>query len=557
MPASPMESKAIANIEQLSEVIIETLKEMSGDRKPLSVVNLCECLSQKRRIVDLVAGLKPVPSFAQTGTAADSASDEPATVKVVELKAKTKEAQKQAAASLKQMETLKEQVAEERSFYKRALLTLSGLTSGGNNTDLQEAVDAFKARLMSESDITQLEQSLSVLKNVVFQAEFDPAKSSPGGGREGGLLGRWLKRKNSSAEDAVPSESSLKNIQSAYLNILLEFHMNFGREYVDRFTSIQERIRESQNMDELLSHNEEIISFIRTYMRLMGEERNQVTDIIAEIGNGLLEMENQFVRSMDHTSRSYESGDHFNRMLEGQMEEIKNSAQISKSLTEFKGFVVSTLSSIKSAMEDKRREDSQRLEEAREEMGTLRQNLSGMQKEILQVQERSKVLEQESITDSLTGIPNRRALNLRMREELQRFQRYGQFFSILVYDIDHFKKVNDTYGHWAGDKCLKEIVKRIQPSLRESDFMARYGGEEFVILMPGIDRDSALAAAQRLCLTIERTRFTYRKQSIPLTISIGVSRVESEDQDQESIFTRADKALYQAKNSGRNRAVLI
>ena len=177
-----------------------------------------------------------------------------------------------------------------------------------------------------------------------------------------------------------------------------------------------------------------------------------------------------------------------------------------------------------------------------------------MKKEIGQVQKKTKILEQEILLDSLTGIYNRRAYELRIREELSRYQRYNQPFSLVLFDIDHFKKVNDRYGHQAGDKCLREITGRIRPSLRECDFLARYGGEEFVMILPGTSEDDAFKAAEKVRNLIEKTRFVYQGAEVPVTISLGLTQVKPTDQDPDMLFKRVDNAMYQAKKGGRNRA---
>lgn len=197
------------------------------------------------------------------------------------------------------------------------------------------------------------------------------------------------------------------------------------------------------------------------------------------------------------------------------------------------------------------------MDEINNEMGTLQKNLQSVRKEIEQVQQQRTNLEKETFLDPLTRIPNRRAYDLRIKEELQRYHRYRQSFSLLLFDVDHFKKVNDSFGHWAGDKCLREAIKRIKPVMRDSDFLARYGGEEFVIILPGTDRESARAVAERLRVMIEKTHFMFQGQEIPLTISIGVTETESSDTNQQVLFSRVDAAMYQAKRSGRNQVVMV
>jgi len=285
----------------------------------------------------------------------------------------------------------------------------------------------------------------------------------------------------------------------------------------------------------------------------MNEERNQVTDFVAELGNSLADIERQFLNSLTQSEKSQVENDwSFNSLIENQVDEMKRSAQLSSTLAEFKSLVISRLAAIRETLEKKRRAAELREEIIHGEMENLQQTLKRMKKEIDQVQEKRKALEKEVLIDQLTGIANRRALKRRLKEEIQRYHRYRQFFSVILFDIDHFKSVNDRFGHWAGDKCLKELIRRVKPMLRDTDFLARWGGEEFVIVFPGTDVESALGVAERLRKAIENTRFVYQKQEIAVTVSVGVTEVKPGDQGLEAIFNRADKAMYQAKHNGRN-----
>ena len=128
---------------------------------------------------------------------------------------------------------------------------------------------------------------------------------------------------------------------------------------------------------------------------------------------------------------------------------------------------------------------------------------------------------------------------------------------MLLFDIDQFKVINDRHGHWAGDRCIKEILKRIKPILRETDLMGRWGGDEFLVIFAGTDVDSAAAVAERLRKLIENTRFVYHKQEISLTVSIGVTETRASDTTVELAFNRVDKAMYQAKKKGRNMVAVV
>lgn len=158
--------------------------------------------------------------------------------------------------------------------------------------------------------------------------------------------------------------------------------------------------------------------------------------------------------------------------------------------------------------------------------------------------------------DMLTGIYNRRFLETRLKEECERHRRYSRAMSVIMIDIDFFKKVNDTYGHQGGDHILKSVAAKVLASIRMTDFAARYGGEEFCCLLPETDASSAEAVAENLRIQIEEMENIFEGQNIKVTISLGISGFMSEDTT-DTLMKRADDALYQAKHSGRNRFVRV
>jgi diguanylate cyclase len=161
-----------------------------------------------------------------------------------------------------------------------------------------------------------------------------------------------------------------------------------------------------------------------------------------------------------------------------------------------------------------------------------------------------------NIKDGLTGIYNRRFFQTRLGEEFQRHKRYGTKLSLIMFDIDFFKKVNDCYGHQCGDVVLQSVASKISSIIRQTDYLARYGGEEFCCLLPQTDLTGALILAERFRLAIEQQATTCQANTIKVTISLGVSDATSKD-SAENLLKRADDALYQAKDSGRNRVVSI
>jgi diguanylate cyclase (GGDEF)-like protein len=163
-------------------------------------------------------------------------------------------------------------------------------------------------------------------------------------------------------------------------------------------------------------------------------------------------------------------------------------------------------------------------------------------------------LQNKSEKDPLTGIFNKGALNMKGAESFKRAKLLKVPLSIAVFDIDHFKKVNDTYLHAAGDYALKEIAAVVQNKLiRTDDILARYGGEEFVVLLFGSTLDQALEIGERLRATIEGHNFNYQGTNLRLTISVGVATKEPQMTTWEELFVKADTAMYYSKNNGRNR----
>lgn len=196
------------------------------------------------------------------------------------------------------------------------------------------------------------------------------------------------------------------------------------------------------------------------------------------------------------------------------------------------------LNELNRSLESKVRERTEALQNANEQLTTL-----------------NKELEQIAITDPLTKIYNRRYFMERLRQEVKRVCRYGPPVSLLMIDIDFFKKVNDTYGHQAGDTVLAGVAMLINEKLRETDLIARYGGEEFCLLATGTEQPGAEILAERMRKLIEDAEFEHGADHIKVTISIGIGTwEESLAEDFEGLIRCADAALYRAKEQGRNRA---
>ncbi len=172
-------------------------------------------------------------------------------------------------------------------------------------------------------------------------------------------------------------------------------------------------------------------------------------------------------------------------------------------------------------------------------------------RDITALKEAEKELQRLSTTDPLTGAYNRRMFMDLLTKEQQRTDRYGKPFSLLMFDIDHFKVVNDQHGHDAGDRVLMDIVRLSMETIRQTDSLARWGGEEFMVLLPGTDGTMACTMGERLRQGVAEHIFT---DGCHLTISVGITSLEQSDTI-DSLLKRVDEAMYKAKESGRNQVI--
>jgi diguanylate cyclase (GGDEF)-like protein len=187
-----------------------------------------------------------------------------------------------------------------------------------------------------------------------------------------------------------------------------------------------------------------------------------------------------------------------------------------------------------------------RLRQGREELAAINETL----------RKKNKELHELSITDSLTGLYNRKHLMETLDSEVARSKRHKHDFSVLVVDIDHFKEYNDTYGHLAGDEVLSRLASVFKKSVRSCDYVARYGGEEFILVLPEIGPHDGVKAAERIRKKVVKEKFAGDGEPIKVTVSVGVASYPKDGDDPQAIIRHADTALYEAKETGRNCVAL-
>ncbi len=196
-------------------------------------------------------------------------------------------------------------------------------------------------------------------------------------------------------------------------------------------------------------------------------------------------------------------------------------------------------------------------------MGPLRDENNSIQYIYITVQDVTEIaiyeqkLLEMNIMDSLTGVYNRRFLEVRLKDEFERHRRYFRPFSLIMLDIDFFKKINDTHGHQCGDFIIRSLASQIASIIRKTDMCARYGGEEFCCILPETNLNQALDLAEKLREAVANQKYNYRDGSIKVTISLGVAELQENDPSPDLLLKKADDALYEAKRTGRNKIVAM
>lgn len=238
--------------------------------------------------------------------------------------------------------------------------------------------------------------------------------------------------------------------------------------------------------------------------------------------------------------------------LRQQVGGLHSSVQQATDLNSLKEVVEHRLDGLLSTMDQYQRQRGELEHALSGRLQTLVERVASMEQEAKGFREHIEEQRQKALTDPLTGLPNRAAWDERLELEMARWQRYGGELLMAVLDIDFFKRINDNYGHLAGDKVLKIIATELVKRLRKTDFMARFGGEEFVLLIPSTPLEGAQQLLETLRTAIESCPFHFKGERVTITLSAGVSAFASGERA-EQVFERADQALYRAKRSGRNR----
>lgn len=534
-------------LDQLSILVADAIKELRAQRHPVTRNSLRKVLSGRSELARLLK--EQVVAVEPVRVETDPSDPD-------HLKRQLQILGEQKARLLKDTTQLEEQLKQLWDFSIGSLLTLvAWLEVSGKRAPFDQAIKRFKEQLKSGESLSKLEDSFADLKERILKEELE---SHPGEEPSAGSRFSFKNWMSGRGREADPGDSGnnlgfLEEIKELLIAFLENLELSLPNSVPEEVAGLKERISRCRSYEDLLALREPLFQLGHHYTQSLHRDRDQYARLIQDIDRNLQEMEAHLLDSVGQARTMVAVGKEFDDRLEHGMAEIHESAETSRNLEELRQTVVSKLTFLREALVTKRKDDEQRLAKVTEKMENLQQNVAGMRHEVNSAQEQTKQLEEELHRDTLTGALSRRGYEDRLTQEFERYQRYRHQLSVLVFDLDHFKQVNDRFGHAMGDKCLKVVSKYIRQVIRKSDALARYGGDEFVLILPGIDQEEAIQVADKIRKLVEQIRFLFEGKRIPLTLSIGLAQAEETDQTGEDLFKRADQALYAAKEGGRNR----
>jgi diguanylate cyclase len=354
-------------------------------------------------------------------------------------------------------------------------------------------------------------------------------------------------------ESAISTETGHGFEINEILIQLLE-RMDLPEELNERVDELKDKWQKGVTEDQIVDALEAIAELVIEIRSRIEREKNEFQLFLRQVTDRLLELDKHIREDVELRDSIFEENRTFGEAVDGQVKQIHNDVQDATDLAELKLSIYEKLETISRYVEGFRVKEDQRKEDMQARVDELTLKVSELEGESSQLREKIVEEQQQAMRDALTRVPNRLAWDERVTQEFGRWRRYRSPLVLVVWDVDDFKKVNDTYGHKAGDKVLVTIANVLNDQIRETDFLARFGGEEFVLLLTETTLEDSLAVVEKLRKAIEDCQFHHGDKAVLITVSGGFTEFKDED-TVETAFERADQFLYKAKRSGKNRCM--
>jgi diguanylate cyclase len=314
---------------------------------------------------------------------------------------------------------------------------------------------------------------------------------------------------------------------------------------------LRERSKDSLSPDEFAEGLEKVARLVGEQRATLLREKREIEDLLQQMDVRLAEIASYLASDTADQKSAQTSSQQFDLLVTGEVRSLSNDVLGAQDLGALRSRVRDRLEIISHHLQDFRAREGARVSAQLDRTQRMRVRVTDLEREIHGLHKSLQEEQSLRMIDALTGIPNRAAYDDRIRHEFMRWQRENAPVSVLAWDIDRFKEINDAYGHSAGDKVLRVIAQHLAHHVRGTDFVARYGGEEFVMILIGTDATQASQTADKIRAGIETMGFHFHNKPVAVTASCGITTFRGDDTP-ETIFDRADRALYRAKDGGRN-----
>lgn len=343
-----------------------------------------------------------------------------------------------------------------------------------------------------------------------------------------------------------------KHRQMAHELAQMISEIEFRKDQRDQVLVIKEVLSAEIEVEGLLDAYQTILSLL---LDNIAREKSASQEFLYALNESLIAVREVVSDSYNNTQRSHQLKLQLNGEINKGVDSMGDSIVTVDDVNTLKSHVSEQLTSIRAALSRKEALEQREQLLLRKSMETMRKELNELSEEANTYKERLFEQQKLNLLDNLTQLPNRAALEERMEQESRNFQRNKGILWVAVADIDHFKSINDSFGHSTGDKTLQVIAMALKNSLRDTEFVARYGGEEFVLLLPDVSPSDIDALLNRVREKVKNIPFKFKNQRITVTVSIGAARIMENELIHET-FERADAALYKAKHESRDRVII-
>jgi diguanylate cyclase len=345
-----------------------------------------------------------------------------------------------------------------------------------------------------------------------------------------------------------PSYSSVAaHIEQTLLGLLND--LTLPEHHRPQAQAMRERLEHGLNWYELLPILDDLAVLM---LAITNTDQHEFERYLQQLNERLASFQSNLqAATEDHAGQQSASREMTDQLRE-HVGSLQSSVQEASDLTSLKSVLERRLEGLLGAMDDHQKERDEREQEVASRLQSLAGRVATMEQEALGFQANLEEQRQKALIDTLTGLPNRAAWNERLDHEIEQLDKHKSSLLLGILDLDHFKRINDGYGHLAGDRVLKIVASQWAKRLRTEDFIARFGGEEFVVLLPHTQMAEGLALLERLREAIEQCPFHFKGEPVTITVSMGITLFRPGERS-DVVLKRADQALYKAKNEGRNR----